>query len=76
MESVFGINSVSLPTPEQKTFNGVSVPLVLVGGEEYKTVDDVVKWVEANEEGLIAETSKHGGILFRGFPLKSAGMHC
>lgn len=63
---------ISLPSPQQRIFNGVKVPLVLKCVNENAKTNDVVDWISKNQAWIEKKILKHGGVLFRGFPLETA----
>ena len=67
------MNVQPITIDEQKTFDGVSFPLVLAP-EPGSTgeLDDFVAWISANAKELKTQLREHGAILFRGCPLGSA----
>lgn len=64
--------SITLPSPEQRVFDGVSCPLVLKCSKDDLKLADCVSWIEENQKELEALLAEHGTVLFRGFPLDSA----
>lgn len=65
-------SEITLPPPQQVVFNGVACPLVLKCNEPESSVSDVVSWVKDNQGWIEGKLSKHGAILFRGFPVATA----
>lgn len=74
MSVICGQRSVTLPVPQQKTFNGKVVPVVLVHDGNHKDVTATSQWVQDNESNLKEVLDQHGAIVFRGFPLSTAGL--
>ena len=56
----------------QQTYDGEPFPLVLACGTPDVTLDDAVAWVSEHADELCQQASRHGAILFRGFPLRTA----
>src|SRR5579863_6110607 len=57
---------------DQQTHHGQAFPLVLACRSVGATLDQTVAWVSAHRDELVAQATKHGAILFRGFPLVTA----
>jgi hypothetical protein len=55
----------------QQTFGDQVFPFLLQCNTPDATLDQVVEWVRAHRDALIAQSSQHGAVLFRGFPLKT-----
>jgi len=59
--------------PEQKNFDGVSFPFVFAPTDkDSMTFEKAKKWISDNKEGLENRLTKHGAVLFRGFPINTA----
>lgn len=58
--------------PGQQTFDGTSFPLVLQCTSS-PTLDAATAWMAEHRQTLDEQASLHGAILFRGFPLATAG---
>jgi alpha-ketoglutarate-dependent taurine dioxygenase len=56
----------------QQTAHGKEFPLVLACRTPEATLEESVAWARENRAMLKAQTSEHGAILFRGFPVRSA----
>jgi alpha-ketoglutarate-dependent taurine dioxygenase len=56
----------------QQTVYGKPFPLVMACGDGAATLDQTAEWIGADREQLKAQTSEHGAILFRGFPVHTA----
>lgn len=65
-------SEISLPSPQQRTFNGVTCPLVLQCNKPTATNEEAAQWVTDNQTWLEGALAKHGAVLFRGFPVKDA----
>lgn len=63
---------IKLDSPMQRTFNGVSVPLVLKCNDDKADDAKIAQWVRDNRAVLEKKLSVHGAILFRGFPITDA----
>ncbi|WP_165075270.1 TauD/TfdA family dioxygenase [Paludisphaera rhizosphaerae] len=66
------IQVTPIPLPGQQEHDGVSFPLGLECKTEGTSLDDAVAWLHEHREELSAEASRHGAILFRGFPVATA----
>lgn len=67
------VQTLTLPSPEQKIFNGLPFPLILTPKESnFKSADDTVSWLKKNKDQIKCLLLEHGAILFRGFPVHSA----
>ena len=53
----------------QQTWDGELFPLILQCQDPGMPLDAVCEWIAANRDDLEAKASKHGAILFRGFPV-------
>lgn len=62
----------TLENPEQRVFDGVSVPAVLQCLKPDVTIDQVCQWLQSHIEDIEQLIKQHGGILFRGFPFDTA----
>jgi alpha-ketoglutarate-dependent taurine dioxygenase len=58
------------PDPQQRAFNGLPFPLVLVPSSSQITKENLYDGVAANKKFIHDALLIHGAILFRGFPLK------
>jgi hypothetical protein len=58
--------------PNQLTFDGTPFPLVLCCQDSAKNLAATLDWVIAERRRLLQQSSEHGAILFRGFPLCTA----
>lgn len=68
----FAAKTENLPSPQQKTFNGLSFPLVLVPKETcIQSTGDAFEWIKRDKEQIENLLLYHGAILFRGFPIES-----
>lgn len=63
--------SNNLESPQQRVFDGVSCPLVLLCNQDKAQIADVTQWVKENQKDLEQCLADHGAVLFRGFPLSS-----
>lgn len=61
-----------LTIANQLLFSGEPFPLVLGRQTGSDDLGATLKWVGAERQRLLDQSSRHGAILFRGFPLKSA----
>lgn len=66
------IREVCLKPPAQLVFGGVIMPLVLECCDRSVSLAQATTWVSENLEVIEEQLSKHGAILFRGFPFKTA----
>lgn len=66
------VEALTLPAPQQATFNGLHVPLVLEWQPEDGGIEPVVKWLQQSQDWLKERLSMHGAVLLRGFPLQGA----
>ena len=57
----------------QQYYDGQHFPLVLECKSATPSLDAVSAWVSQKRRELLDQAAEHGAILFRGFPLKSAG---
>ena len=57
--------------PGQQTHGGEPFPLVLECGDPVG-LGAATAWVSARRRDLVAQAARHGAILFRGFPLRTA----
>lgn len=57
----------------QQTHDGEAFPLVLACTDGGAPLDEAVTWVTNQRDALLAYAATHGAILFRGFPVASAG---
>ena len=62
---------VQIPIDEEKSFDGLVFPLTLSPAETkaFGTVEDAVRSLKANMDGILDKLVKHGAILFRGFSI-------
>jgi hypothetical protein len=58
--------------PGQQQHDGGTFPLVLACRSPEARLDDVEAWIRAHADELSEEATRHGAILFRGFPVRSA----
>src|SRR6185312_2110802 len=70
MTKALKVSPVSVPG--QQTYDGEPFPLVLACQTADATLDDSAAWVREHAEELCEKVSRHGSVLFRGFPLKTA----
>lgn len=72
----------SIPTPRPELpkelfnctyVNADSLPLVISPANPQMTLQDLQKWLSCNQKTMNDLINKTGGILFRGFPIKTAG---
>jgi hypothetical protein len=61
-----------ITVPGLQTYDGEPFPLVLACTTAGVTLDDSVAWVSEHAEELCEKASRHGAVLFRGFPLRTA----
>lgn len=64
------VAQVSLPG--QQAYDGEAFPLALACRSPLVTLTEVCDWVREERERLLQLASRHGAILFRGFPLATA----
>jgi alpha-ketoglutarate-dependent taurine dioxygenase len=58
--------------PNQQTHGDSVFPYAIVCNDENTKLNNCASWIEENSEELQELANKHGAVLFRGFPLKSA----
>jgi alpha-ketoglutarate-dependent taurine dioxygenase len=58
--------------PHQQSFGETVFPLAWFCETKEGSLDDVSEWVRAHRTELLQQATRHGGVLFRGFPLKTA----
>jgi alpha-ketoglutarate-dependent taurine dioxygenase len=66
------LHVVLAAVPGQQTFGDSVFPMAYVCKSAGASLADAVAWAEANREALLHDAARHGGVLFRGFPLKVA----
>jgi len=67
------MNLQSIVIDEQKTFDGVSFPLVLAPEPgSASELDGFLNWISEHAQELKVQLRDHGAILFRGCPVQSA----
>ena len=64
-----------ITVPSQQTYNGQPFPLVLACRSPGTALDAAAAWVADHRRQLLRQAADHGAILFRGFPLATAGEH-
>lgn len=57
--------------PQQQSNNGHKFPLVLSPMESDLSLEATKQWLHAHSTDIEASLTKHGAILFRGFPVKT-----
>jgi hypothetical protein len=57
---------------EQRTIDGVTLPLVIQCGAPSTEVVTIAAWLTSNQRAIEEALAAHGAILFRGFPLSTA----
>lgn len=68
----FAAKLETLPSPQQKNFNGRPFPLILVPKETHiQSFEDVLKWIKSDIDKIESLIVNHGALLFRGFPVES-----
>jgi hypothetical protein len=55
----------------QQKFGGTTFPVAYVCGKADATLEEARAWIADNSEELLATASRHGAVLFRGFPADS-----
>jgi hypothetical protein len=58
--------------PDQQTHGDSVFPLAYVCKAPGATLDDAVAWARTNRQMLLQDAGRHGAVLFRAFPLKTA----
>src|SRR3954447_9561360 len=58
--------------PGQQRSDGEPFPLALGCRTPDASLDDVTRWIDANAADLCAQAARHGAVLFRGFPVRTA----
>jgi alpha-ketoglutarate-dependent taurine dioxygenase len=66
------VDARPMALPGQQTWDGEVFPLALACATPGATLADTCAWVQAQRDRLLALAARHGAILFRGFPLKTA----
>lgn len=66
------IQITPITLPNQQEFEGVPFPLGLECQTPGISLDDAVAWLHERREELCEQASRHGAILFRGFPVATA----
>lgn len=61
-----------VPVPGQQRHDGEPFPLVLECRTPGVSLDDAVGWIGEHRARLGAQAGRHGAILFRGFPVRTA----
>jgi alpha-ketoglutarate-dependent taurine dioxygenase len=64
---------VEIALPGQQTHRGEPFPLALVCESPTVTLGDTTAWLSVHSSELVAKAARHGAVLFRGFPLSTAG---
>lgn len=70
VSSMVEVSSVSVAG--QQTYADGAFPLVLQCESPQAGLDEIVAWAESHASELCEQASRHGAILFRGFPLRTA----
>jgi hypothetical protein len=66
------LHVVLAAVPGQQSHGDSVFPLAYVCKSADATLDEAVAWAQANRQTLLHDAARHGGVLFRGFPLKTA----
>lgn len=66
------IQVTPISLPGQREFEGVPFPLGLECQASGTSLDDTVAWLHEHREELCEKASRHGAVLFRGFPVATA----
>jgi alpha-ketoglutarate-dependent taurine dioxygenase len=61
-----------IAVPGQRQGEGEPFPLALECRTTDASLDDVARWIDANRADLCARAARHGAVLFRGFPVRTA----
>jgi alpha-ketoglutarate-dependent taurine dioxygenase len=56
----------------QQQYDGEPFPLALECRTPEASLDEVSRWIEAGSADLCARAARHGAVLFRGFPVRTA----
>ncbi|XP_045197937.2 uncharacterized protein LOC123552377 [Mercenaria mercenaria] len=68
----FAAKSITLPSPQQKVFNGREFPLILTPKEtSSQSAEDTLMWIKENKRHIECLLLDYGAILFREFPIDS-----
>lgn len=62
----------AIDVAEQQHYDGACFPLVLANQSADAGLDEVADWASGQRRMLLEQLDRHGAILFRGFPLRSA----
>ncbi len=65
------LRTQTLSVPNQQQHPEV-FPLAVAPADGGVTMNDTTKWIEAQRDDLLSSLSRHGAILFRGFPVGDA----
>ena len=67
------LSVVPVSLPNQQTHYGHPFPLALQCQSDGISLDAATAWVRDNSAPLLRQAAAHGAVLFRGFPLETAG---
>jgi hypothetical protein len=70
--SQVGLETSLVAVPGQQSHGDSVFPLVVECQTPSAELGQAVRWVEAHRGELLEQVAQHGGVLFRGFPMKSA----
>jgi hypothetical protein len=70
IQSTIQVSPISIP--DQQQHDGESFPLVLECRTPGPSLDEVAGWIGEHRDVLCDQAARHGAILFRGFPLRTA----
>jgi hypothetical protein len=70
--SAQSVRVAPITVPGQQVHGGEPFPLVLRCDTPVADLAASTEWVAAHRDGLIEKAARHGAILFRGFPLRTA----
>ncbi|QDT52597.1 Taurine catabolism dioxygenase TauD, TfdA family [Caulifigura coniformis] len=60
------------PIADQQHYGDTLFPLAYICQSPDATLEQAAAWVKSNRDLLLDESSRHGAVLFRGFPMKTA----
>lgn len=66
------LHVVLAAVPGQQTHGDSVFPLAYVCKSAAATLEEAVAWARTNRQTLLQDAGRHGAVLFRGFPLKTA----
>lgn len=64
--------TISTPVPGQQAYGDSVFPFVITNPSAVETLGDTERWVGEHRQQLLDLASRHGAVLFRGFPMTTA----